>query len=166
MTTTRRLVALGSVAILATTVLAACSSDSSSESSSPAAESSMTSETPEPTDTTIVGGDPSTWSPVEVTTDMNDSRVRIVVGQFVLFTDLPEGTKKKPITLTAFNDGVVELSQPTDTTNAGFQAIGEGKTSVTVWQGKPDAKGSKVIMKIRVTVKPYDPSAASPAASS
>lgn len=160
MNATRRLVALASIAVLATTVLAACGSSSDSASSSASSSEAPTSEAPSPSDTTLVGGDPSTWTPVEVTVDMNDTRQRLVEGQFVVFTDLPKGTKKKPITIVAKNDGIVDITQPTDTSNGGFQAASVGKTSVTVWKGKPGAKGSTVVLKIRVTVKPYDPNAA------
>lgn len=162
MKATRKVTAAAAAAVLGMTLLAACGS-SAEESASPSASASesATSPSPEasPTESEpLVGGDPSTWSPVQITTADNDSRVRLVEGQFAIFTDLPVGEGQK-IYIVASKDGILDVTNPTKSTNGGFQAIAVGKTSVTVYKGKPNGKNSSVVMKIRVTVAEYVPEA-------
>jgi hypothetical protein len=161
MKATRKFAAGAAAAVLGITLLAACGSSAEETASSPAA--SETSESPSPVaspteSTPLVGGDPSTWSPVEITVADNDSRIRLVEGQFAVFTDLPVGEGQK-IYIVPSKDGIVDATNPTKSTNGGLQAIAVGKTSVTVYQGKPNGKNSTVVMKIRVTVAEYVPEA-------
>lgn len=163
MKATRKAVALAAVAVLGITVLAACGSSSDEATpvaSSPSATPAPSSATPSPTETTpIVGGDPSTWSPVEITLDMNGEKVKVVVGQFAIFTDLPANTANKKIVLRAKKKGVVDITQQSETTNAGFEALAKGKTKIVVWEGKPKSKKATILMTITVKVKKYDPDA-------
>lgn len=161
MKATRKIAAGAAAAVLGVTLLAACGSSAEEAASSPTAAETTQAPTPEvsPTETTpLVGGDPSTWSPVEITVADNDSRVRLVEGQFAVFTDLPVGEGQK-LFIVASKEGIVDTTDPTKSTNGGLQAIAVGKTSVTVYQGKPDGKNSTVVMKIRVTVNEYVPDA-------
>ncbi|MHB1066908.1 MAG: hypothetical protein ACYC2Z_05720, partial [Candidatus Nanopelagicales bacterium] len=89
MKATRKAVALASVAVLGITVLAACGSSSDEATpaaSSPTAILAPSSATPTPTETSpIVGGDPSTGSPGEVTRDMNGEQVQVGGGPVAIF---------------------------------------------------------------------------------
>ena len=70
--------------------LAACSSSSTEESSE------------------MVGGDPGTWAPIEITQSTNGTTVDMVVGQAAIFTDLPDS----PTVMVESSDPmVVEASQ-------------------------------------------------------
>lgn len=152
-------IALTAIALISAPVLAACGSSDSSESSSPAASSAAPSivapsvaPSPSASDP-LVGGDPSTWSPVQVTEEMNGDKVKIVVGQFAIFEGLPANDADNKIVLRAKKKGVVDITQQSDTSNAGFQGIAKGKTRITVWDGKPNSKDASIIMYIVVKVK-------------
>ena len=80
-------------------------------------------------------------------------KVKIVVGQVVSFEDLPASTADNKVVLRANNKGVVEISQQTANSTAGFQAIAKGKTRITVWDGKPSEKSATVLYYIIVKVK-------------
>ncbi|MHB1166542.1 MAG: hypothetical protein ACYC90_12350 [Candidatus Nanopelagicales bacterium] len=163
MKATRKAVALASVAVLGITVLAACGSSSDEATpaaSSPTAILAPSSATPTPTETSpMVGGDPSTWSPVEVTLDMNGEKVKVVVGQFAIFTDLPANTANKKIVLRASKKGVVDITQQSASATAGFEALAKGRTKIVVWEGKPKGKNATILMTITVKVKKYNPDA-------
>lgn len=154
MKASRTLIALSSAALLGTTMLAACGSSSEAESSaSPSAsvESVAPTPTPEPSES-LVGGDPSTWAPIEVTQAMNGEKVKIVVGQAVIFTDLPKNDADNKVVLLERKEGVVTVVQQGPNRNAGFSGLAPGRTRVTVWDGKPKAKGSEVIMYVIIRV--------------
>ena len=155
MKASRTVIALSSAALLGTTLLAACSSSSDAESTSASPSASVESVTPTPTpevSESLVGGDPSTWTPIEVTQAMNGEKVKIVVGQAVIFTDLPKNDADNKVVLLQRKKGVVKVVQQTADTNAGFSGLAPGRTRITVWDGKPKAKGSQVIMYVIVRV--------------
>ncbi len=150
-------IALASIALLAAPVLAACGSSSTEETSASASasvESVAPTPTPTPSETgPLVGGDPSTWTPVDVTQAMNGEKVKIVVGQVAIFSDLPAEDADNKIVLRAKKKGVVEITQATKNSNAGFSGLAPGRTRITVWDGKPKDKSAQVIMYIIVKVK-------------
>lgn len=153
-------IALASIALISAPVLAACSGSSSDEATSPSASVSLApssvapSVVASPAETgPLVGGDPSTWTPVSITQDMNGDKVKVVVGQFANFEDLPADDADNKIVLRAKKKGVVDLSQQSATSMAGFEAIAKGKTRITVWDGKPKSKSASIIMYIIVKVK-------------
>ncbi len=152
-------IALAAIALISAPLLAACGGSDSAESSSPAASSAAPSVVapsvvPSPSASEqIVGGDPSTWSPVQVTEEMNGEKVKIVVGQFANFEGLPANDADNKIVLRASKKGVVDISQQSETTKAGFQGVSKGRTKITVWDGKPNSKSASIIMYIIVKVK-------------
>jgi len=152
----KSVIALASIALVSAPVLAACGGSSDAESSSSAAASSMeASVTPSveasPSES-LLGGDPSTWAPVEITQAMNGDKLVLVVGQRVNFTDLPPEDANNKIVLRAKTKDVVDITQATKTSTAGFSALAPGKTRVKVWDGKPKNNKSQVIMYVVVTV--------------
>jgi len=153
----RSVIVLASIALISGPVLAACSSDSGTATSSSPATSGSITPTPEVSPSeSLVGGDPSTWTPVEVTQSMNGDPVKLVVGQHAVFTDLPAVNKNNVIVLHAKFKGIVKITQPTATSNGGFQATTPGKTRITVWDGKPGKKKSQVIMYVVAHVSEDD----------
>lgn len=152
----RSVIALASITLVSAPVLAACSGSSDAQSSSSMAASSMAaSMTPSvvasPSES-LIGADPSTWAPVEITQAMNGDKLALVVGQVANFTDLPPEDANNMIVLRAKTKGVVDISQATKTSTAGFSAVAPGKTRVRVWDGKPKNNKSQVIMYVVVTV--------------
>lgn len=167
-------IAVATIGLTAAGLLAACSSSSSGDASSSGAASSTALPTSLPSASiapspSLLGGDPSTWAPVNITQADNGTKIKLVVGQNAIFTDLPQNDANTTVIVRAKPKGVVRVVQQTNengvATNAGFQAIATGKTIVTVWDGKPKNKNSKVIMKFTVRVKQAPPTGASPAAS-
>jgi len=118
--------------------LAACSSSSTEESGQ------------------MVGGDPGTWAPIEITQSTNGTTVDMVVGQAAIFTDLPDS----PTVMVESSDPmVVEASQAEGegevTAVAGLVAKGEGTATITVVDTSmaEDAGGaSNVIIQFTVNV--------------
>lgn len=118
--------------------LAACSSSSTEESGE------------------MVGGDPGTWAPIEITQSTNGTTVDMVVGQAAIFTDLPDS----PTVMVESSDAmVVEASQAEGegdvTSVAGLVARGEGTATVTVKDtSMPEDQGgaSNVIIQFTVNV--------------
>lgn len=160
MSARKSVIVLASIALISGPVLAACSNNDASGESS-AASTAATSPSPEASSSeALVGGDPATWTPLPITTDMNGDPVKMVVRQVAIFTDLPKSTKKNPIVLHAKFKGIVKITQPTATSNGGFQAIKPGKTRITVWNGAPGKKKSQVIMYVVAHVKEDDGSGA------
>ena len=80
----------------------------------------------------MVGGDPSTWTPVSITMDMNGSTVVLVKGQTAIFTDLPANDATNKIVVVAKK---------------------KGKTKVTVYDGDPKSDTAIVVMQFTVQVK-------------
>jgi len=150
--------ALVSALALGAGILAGCSSsgseDPSALSSTAALPSTGVSASALPsaaaTDS-LVGGDPSTWTPVDLSAANDGGKVKLVVGQAAIFTDLPPNGKKV-VVVRAKPKGVVTVTQQTDTTNAGIQAVAPGKATVNVWQGTPKAKNSKILYSFTVKV--------------
>lgn len=130
-------VAMTAVLALGGATLAACSS-SSEESGQ------------------MVGGDPGTWAPIDITQSTNGTTVDMVVGQAAIFTDLPDS----PTVMVESSDPmVVEASQAgvegDATMSAGLVARGEGTATITaVDTAMPaDAGGaSNVIIQFEVNV--------------
>jgi len=119
---------------LAVALLAGCGSESNSdsESSAPAPTQSSTSESP------MVGGNPGTWAPVEITAEMNGKSIDLVPGQAANFVGFPASAKGYYVTST--DEAVVKGSNSLDdTTVPGFQAVAAGKATVTLWDGDPEA---------------------------
>jgi hypothetical protein len=118
--------------------LAACSSSSTEEAGQ------------------MVGEDPGTWAPIEITQSTNGTTVDMVVGQAAIFTDLPDS----PTVMVESSDPmVVEASQAEGegdvTAVAGLVARGAGTATVTVVDTSmaEDAGGaSNVIIQFTVNV--------------
>lgn len=120
-------VAVSAAMVLSVGFLAACSSDGSGLSSaSPTASASS-----EPTGS-MVGGDPSTWAPVEVSPAFEGAVLEMVPGQAGRFVGLPDVL----VEVQSSDPAVVVVSQASDdgTTQmtAGFQAVAAGSAIVTV----------------------------------
>ncbi len=122
-------------------VLAACSSsDSASE---PAASEGM------------VGDNPGTWAPLEITQSANGTTVDMVVDQAAIFPDFPmDGA-----VLESSDPAVVEVSQPTTEGDAqmgaGMRAVAPGTATITVlYPDQPADQGgaSNVVMQFEVNV--------------
>jgi hypothetical protein len=155
-------VALASAVVLGAGILAGCSSSGSDDPStlSPTAAlpttgisaSALPSAAPS---ATLVGGDPSTWTPVDLTQAVDGTRVKLVVGQFATFSDLPPNGAQNVIVRAKPKGIVVVTQQGTKdgvTSTAGLQAVAPGKATVNVWQGKPKAKKSKILYSFTVKV--------------
>lgn len=170
---TRTIAATAALALAGAALLTACGGSDATTTSSVSATTAASSAAP--SSSTLVGGDPSTWAPIEITQAMNNQRITLVVGQNAVFTDLPAVDANNVIKVKPKKKGIVKVTQATNdggvATNAGITALNVGKTKILVWDGKPNAKGSSVIMQIKVTVNPYVAEAAgasavaSPAAS-
>lgn len=168
-----RAITIASVGLAAAGLLAACGGSSETAASGSVAASSAVGTTA-PTaaaspSASLVGGDPGTWSPVNITQNMNGTKVKIVVGQAAIFTDLPPNDATNTIIVRAKPKGVVQVTQQgiTDgvSSNAGFVGIAPGKTTVTVYDGKPKDPGTQVIMKFTVRVKAAPAAGVTPSAS-
>ena len=161
MKSTTRATTIAMVGLSAAGLLAACSGSSDSTASGSAAPSSSAIASPSSAvanpSASLVGGDPSTWSPINITQNMNGTKVKIVVGQAAIFTDLPQNDATNTIIVRAKPKGVVRVTQQSATdgsaTNAGFVGIAPGKAIVTVYDGKPKDSGTQVIMQFTVRVK-------------
>lgn len=150
--------ALVSAVALGAGVLAGCSSSGSDEPSALSSTavlpstgvtaSALPSAAPS---ASVIGGDPSTWTPVDLSAANDGGKVKLVVGQNAVFTDLPPNGKKV-VVVRAKPKGVVTVTQQSDTNNAGLQAIAPGKATVNVWRGKPKAKNSKILYSFTVKV--------------
>jgi len=122
--------------------LAACSS---SDAGSPATSSSA-----------IVGDNPSTWAPLEITQSTNGTTVNMVVDQAAIFTDLPEDPA---LVVESSDPSVVDVSQAQSSGDAaslaGMVAVGPGTATITVLNpDEPSDQGgaSNVIIQFDVTV--------------
>jgi len=150
--------ALASAVALGAGILAGCSSSGSDQpsalSSTAALPSTGVTAQALPSaapSASVIGGDPSTWTPVDLSQANDGGKVKLVVGQAALFTDLPPNGKKKVI-VRAKPKGVVTVTQQSDTTVAGLQAAAPGKVTVNVWQGQPKAKNAKILYSFTVKV--------------
>ena len=161
----KRIASVAAIALAATTLLAACggSSESATPSTSPtpsALPSLAPLPSPEPSfapEPPMVGGDPSTWTPVSITMDMNGSKVVLVKGQTAIFTDLPANDADNKIVVVAKKKGIVKVSQQGTegdaTMVAGLTGLKKGTTKITVYDGDPKSDTAIIVMQFTVQVK-------------
>lgn len=133
--------AAGAIAVVAAgALLAGCSSDTeSTDAAATAAATAATTDAASPAASEqMVGGDPSSWAPVEVTMDMNGQVIDLYVGQAVNFVDVPELPN---LNILNSNAASIETFLPTDDgtmqTIAGAQAVGVGASHVIIGDGFP-----------------------------
>jgi len=104
----------------------------------------------------MVGGNPGTWAPLEITQSTNGTTVDMVVDQAAIFTDLPDS----PTILVESSDpAVVEASQAEGegevTAVAGLVARNAGSATITVVDtSMPEESGgaSNIIIQFSVNV--------------
>ncbi len=161
---------LAAVALAATGLLTACGGSSRSSASASASSMASTSMAPSPSlaptlapssAAPMVGGDPSTWTPVSITMNMNGTVLKLVKGQSAIFTDLPANDATNKIVVVAKKKGVVKISQQGtqggSTTVAGLTGLKKGVTKVLVYDGDPKSKSAVVVMQFTVRVKKATP---------
>ena len=113
--------------------LAACGGSSSTAASSAAPAASASG--------SMVGGDPSSWSPVQVTMDDNGKTIDLKVGQFVVINGLPINDAANKINVTSSDEAVAKpYSGNGDSTSSGWQAVGEGTSQIIVMDEDPSGK--------------------------
>jgi hypothetical protein len=87
-------------------------------------------------DSTMDGGDPATWAPVEITQEMNGEVIELVVGQGAIFTEMPTGEN---VSLATSNPDAVQVFDPRTEGDAvylaGLEAVGTGASHVLVVDG-------------------------------
>lgn len=148
-TRAKRILATGIVSGLAVALLAACGSSTDNSGETPAPTQSATSEAP------IVGGDPGTWAPVEVTTEDNGKTFEMVPNQAANFVNFPPAANGYYVT--SSDDAVVAgVNAADETTTPGFTAVAPGSATVTLWDGDPnatdEAKKGQPIAEVTVEV--------------
>lgn len=106
-------------------------------------------------DAGMVGGDPATWSPVEVTQMDNGKTYDLKVGQRGVFTEMPADDANNNIVVESDNPEVVKPVQGDGTTSLpGFEAVAPGTATLIVWDGFPADRGDAIpVEQITVTVK-------------
>lgn len=140
-------------AALAAVALTGCSSSSSSDASTPAPPapaSSAPAASQEPSadpSSSLVGGDPSTWSPLVL--DATTQSATLVVGQAGVFNSLPEGAN---VTIVTSDPAILSVSQAGEGSNAGIQAVAPGSATLTIEDGFAADQGATVLVTIPVTV--------------
>ncbi|HBJ73181.1 MAG TPA: hypothetical protein DDY88_05645 [Actinobacteria bacterium] len=113
--------------------ISACSSSEPSDTASTASATPTAS----PSASELVGGDPSTWSPVQVTADDDGSTQSLVVGQAVIFEGFREGSvfdSSDPLVFTA----TAAQGDGESGTVAGGQALAAGISEVIAKDGSTD----------------------------
>lgn len=139
-----RLAVLVAVPVLAAGFIAGCSSSTEPE---PAAEAS---------ETAMVGDDPATWSPINITMADNGQTLLMVPNQRAIFTDLPADDANNAITLETDNPEAVEVVQREETEDTvsvpGLIAVSAGDATVTVFDGYPADGDAEVVMTINISV--------------
>jgi hypothetical protein len=104
----------------------------------------------------MVGGDPATWAPVEISPDQNGQYISLVLGQRATFTDLPADDANNRIVIESSNPKAVEPTQQgtTDgvTTTAGLTAVGLGASRIIVFNGDANDNGGEIINQYIVQV--------------
>lgn len=139
---------MGALAVTAALMLSACGGTATSNTPTNAPANSSTA-TADDTGSSLVGGDPGTWTPVTIGPDDNNSTIDLVPGQVALFEGLPgDGT----VTVQTSDAAIAEALQPTDdngvVTTAGVRAMAAGSATVVV----QDSTGQAVIeVTINVT---------------
>ncbi|MDO9485148.1 MAG: hypothetical protein Q7K25_03705 [Actinomycetota bacterium] len=127
---TKKAVPAIAVGMLLVASLAACSSSETSDATTSPSASPMVSESP----SDLVGGDPSTWSPVRITPDDDGLTQDLVVGQAVIFEGFQEGAtfeSSDPMVFTASD----AQGDGESTTVAGGQALAAGTSEVIAKDG-------------------------------
>jgi len=141
-TRTRWIAAAGAAALAFS--LAACSSGSDAGSSDAGSDQSM------------VGDDPATWAPLEITMDMNGQTIEMVPNQRAIFTDLPPDDAENNIVVESLNPEAVESVQREggegDMSNPGLIAVSPGDSQILVLNGFPADGPSEEVMQLNVTV--------------
>ena len=144
MRTPSKIIALAAAALVATGTLAACggsSSDSEATASAPA--SAIASES-----TTIVGGDPATWSPIMV--KRKTKTIELVPNQVGVFPAY-EYAKNGNFTAISSDPAVVEVLPADNASVVAFRAIAPGTAIVKVYDDAVE-NGGKRIKRVAVTV--------------
>jgi len=147
--------AIAAVGALGIAVLAGCSSSSSSsaEATASAAASAAASASPSGS---MVGTDPSTWAPVEITPDQNGQIISLKVGQHATFLGLPADDSTNRIVIESSNPLAVEPTQQGTengvTSVAGLTAVGMGASHILVWDGDPNDNGGQVLNQYIIQV--------------
>jgi ABC-type transport system substrate-binding protein len=137
-------VALAGTLALGGIALAGCSSsDSTTEPTAGASE-------------TLVGGNPGTWTPLDITQSVNGTTVDMVVGQAGTFSDLPDDPT---VVVESSDPTIVEASQARTEGDAvylaGIVAKAPGTATITVKysdMAEDTAGASNVIEEFTVNV--------------
>ena len=144
MRTPSKIIAIAAVALVATGTLAACGgSSSSSETTTSAPASAIASES-----TTIVGGDPATWSPIMV--KRKTKTIQLVPNQVGVFPAY-EYAKNGNFTAISSDPAVVEVLPADNASVVAFRAIAPGTAIVKVYDDAVE-NGGKRIKRVAVTV--------------
>lgn len=147
-------IAVAAVGALGIALLAGCSSSSSgSAASSPAASEAAASASPAGS---MVGTDPSTWAPVDITPEMNGQSISLMIGQHATFSGLPADDANNRIVIESSNPKAIEPTQQGTengvTTVAGLTAVGLGASRILVFDGDTTDNGGEVINQYIVQV--------------
>lgn len=138
-----RAAVLVAAAVVLPISLAACSSSSSSDAAA-SASAAATEAAPAASATSseqMVGGDPSTWSPVQLTLDQNGQTIDLKVGQVAIINGLPVNDDANKINVTSSDEAVVAPHSGDGTTeNSGFQAVAPGTAQIIVMDEDPSGK--------------------------
>lgn len=154
--TTSTVLAIAAVGAVGIAVLAGCSSGSSSPADSTASAAAASAAPSSDPSGAMVGTDPGTWAPVEITQDMNGQAISLVVGQNATFSGLPADDANNRIVIESSNPKAVEPTQQGTengvTTVAGLTAVGPGASRIVVFDGDTNDNGGQVIAQYIVQV--------------
>ena len=146
-----RIALTAGAAVAAVAMLAACGESTGTDPASSSASASPSE--------SMLGGDPATWSPLEVTLEQNGDTFPAVPNQVGLFIDLPES--KTGYTVVSSDEAIVRpMSSADETTAAGWQAVALGSADVTVYDKNPD-ENTDAQPIITITVSVIDPAQSS-----
>lgn len=136
-----RAAVLVAAAVVLPISLAACSSSSSSDAAASAAATEAAPAASATSSEQMVGGDPSTWSPVQLTLDQNGQTIDLKVGQVAIINGLPVNDDANKINVTSSDEAVVAPHSGDGTTeNSGFQAAAPGTAQIIVMDEDPSGK--------------------------
>jgi len=148
--------AIAAVGALGVAVLAGCSSSSTSSAASASAAAPSASAASASPSGSMVGTDPGTWSPVEISPDQNGQVIELKIGQNARFTGLPADDANNRIVIESSNPKAVEVHQQGTengvTTVAGLTAVGLGASRIIVWDGDPNDNGGQILNQYVVQV--------------
>ena len=100
-------------------------------------------------DAGVVGGDPSTWSPVLIR--KQTTSVKLVTGQAAIFPAFDYGKNPRFVAVSS-NPQVVAVLEARKDTLVGIRAIGPGTAIVKVYKGTEAGGQGKYLRKVKVTV--------------